>query len=351
MGAAASILKFTRDYRRLLEVELVENQDSVFAFMFGVVSPAAEREKRTVPDVQKCVQTLLQEIITRTTNFQDVSGRKPADSLRKIIAAQELPQEGEEAPSKRAFTLSRVEQWVIGGHYSRLDHLQFDLLALLRQARQTSGGRGSQVYKDSVAMQRQFVSVRDSVCRNGERLWSPALEYTHRDLEAELVSLETFQAPTSPHSGSAERESTPAFVVDNTPSKQHSPNPTTTLAEGDILPDESNREYFQETEFEGTTYKVGDIVYVTARKPDQQPHLVLIEKLWKDGSERFWLDGCWFYRPEETYHLATKKFYEKEVFKSDFHGLAQLSHVQGRCHVMFVRDYPKYEPEVGETLI
>lgn len=70
MGAAASILKFTRDYRRLLEVELVENQDSVFAFMFGVVSPAAEREKRTVPDVQKCVQTLLQEIITRTTNFQ-----------------------------------------------------------------------------------------------------------------------------------------------------------------------------------------------------------------------------------------------------------------------------------------
>lgn len=84
------------------------------------------------------------------------------------------------APSKRAFTLSRVEQWVIGGHYSRLDHLQFDLLALLRQARQTSGGRGSQVYKDSVAMQRQFVSVRDSVCRNGERLWSPALEYTHR---------------------------------------------------------------------------------------------------------------------------------------------------------------------------
>lgn len=24
-----------------------------------------------------------------------------------------------------------------------------------------------------------------------------------------------------------------------------------------------------------------------------------------------WLDGCWFYRPEETYHLATKKFYEK----------------------------------------
>ena len=69
-GCSCPILKFTRDYWRLLEVELVENQDGVFAFVFGVISPAAEREKRTFPDVQKCVQTLLQEVITRTTNFQ-----------------------------------------------------------------------------------------------------------------------------------------------------------------------------------------------------------------------------------------------------------------------------------------
>ncbi|KAL5517452.1 hypothetical protein EMCRGX_G002996 [Ephydatia muelleri] len=24
-----------------------------------------------------------------------------------------------------------------------------------------------------------------------------------------------------------------------------------------------------------------------------------------------WLDGCWFYRPEETFHLSSRKFYEK----------------------------------------
>ncbi len=24
-----------------------------------------------------------------------------------------------------------------------------------------------------------------------------------------------------------------------------------------------------------------------------------------------WLEGCWFYRPEETFHVATRKFYEK----------------------------------------
>ncbi len=29
-----------------------------------------------------------------------------------------------------------------------------------------------------------------------------------------------------------------------------------------------------------------------------------------------WMYGCWFYRPGETFHLATRKFLEKEVFKS-----------------------------------
>ena len=83
-------------------------------------------------------------------------------------------------PVKCAFTLSRVEQWVTGGHYSRLDHLQSDLFALFRKARQTGGGRESQVYQDSVATQRQYISVRDSVCQNGKLLWSPALDYTHQ---------------------------------------------------------------------------------------------------------------------------------------------------------------------------
>lgn len=83
-------------------------------------------------------------------------------------------------PAKRTFTLSRVEQWVTGDHYSRLDHLQSDLLALFRQARQAGGGRESQMYQDSVATQRQYISVRDSVCQNGQLLWSPALDYTHQ---------------------------------------------------------------------------------------------------------------------------------------------------------------------------
>ena len=47
--------------------------------------------------------------------------------------------------------------------------------------------------------------------------------------------------------------------------------------------------------------------------------------------------GCWFYRPNETFHLATRKFLEKEVFKSDFYNKAPVSKILGKCVVMFVK--------------
>lgn len=50
-----------------------------------------------------------------------------------------------------------------------------------------------------------------------------------------------------------------------------------------------------------------------------------------------WLYGCWFYRPNETFHLATRKFLEKEVFKSDYYNKAPISKILGKCVVMFVK--------------
>lgn len=50
-----------------------------------------------------------------------------------------------------------------------------------------------------------------------------------------------------------------------------------------------------------------------------------------------WLYGCWFYRPSETFHLATRKFLEKEVFKSDYYNKVSMSKVLGKCVVMSVK--------------
>ncbi len=60
-----------------------------------------------------------------------------------------------------------------------------------------------------------------------------------------------------------------------------------------------------------------------------------------------WFDGCWFPRPHETYHVASRKFYEKEIFKSDFYYSHRLAKAVGKCCVLYIKDYLKYQPEVG----
>lgn len=121
-------------------------------------------------------------------------------------------------------------------------------------------------------------------------------------------------------------------------------------------------------------------MYVEPAEPNLQPHIIYIERLWQDdtGQAQFcfnetksvlicetsyfqlefcskqslhlhlfftpllnsgekWLYGCWFYRPNETFHLATRKFLEKEVFKSDYYNKAPISKILGKCVVMFVK--------------
>ena len=61
------------------------------------------------------------------------------------------------------------------------------------------------------------------------------------------------------------------------------------------------------------------------------------------------MNGCWFYRPHETFHVASRKFYEQEVFKSDYTSSASLENVLGKCYVLFIKDYLKYYTEVSHT--
>ena len=86
---------------------------------------------------------------------------------------------------------------------------------------------------------------------------------------------------------------------------------------------------------------------VSFSESGSEPHIVAIEKLWKDENDgEMWLRGNWFLRPKETYHVATKKFLEKEVFKSDFCDSVPFSKMVGKCFVMSVKEYYKLKPEV-----
>ncbi|MXQ83084.1 hypothetical protein E5288_WYG018691 [Bos mutus] len=106
-----------------------------------------------------------------------------------------------------------------------------------------------------------------------------------------------------------------------------------------------HRTYSQDCSFKNSMYHVGDYVYVEPSEVNLQPHIVCIERLWEDSAGEKWLYGCWFYRPNETFHLATRKFLEKEVFKSDYYNKVPVSKILGKCVVMFVKEYFKLCPE------
>ncbi len=59
-------------------------------------------------------------------------------------------------------------------------------------------------------------------------------------------------------------------------------------------------------------YSAGDFAYVRPNDEKLQPHVMRIERIWREDDEAAELvSGTWFYRPHETYHLATRKFLEK----------------------------------------
>lgn len=47
------------------------------------------------------------------------------------------------------------------------------------------------------------------------------------------------------------------------------------------------------------------------REKGLAPQIVCIERLEKGDDGETWIYGCWFVRPNETFHLATRKFLQK----------------------------------------
>ena len=82
------------------------------------------------------------------------------------------------------------------------------------------------------------------------------------------------------------------------------------------------------------------------RDSDSEPHIMCIEKIYTDNTGQKQIYGNWFYRPNETFHLATRKFLQKEVVKSDVYASTDPNQIVGRCFVMCVREYFKLRPEV-----
>ncbi|CAL8338081.1 unnamed protein product [Merluccius merluccius] len=278
------------------------------------------------PPLVPLVRELVRNLFVSVLGHQDEEGRCYSDSLAEIAAVDPA------APEKPAVNFEVIRANVERGRYRRLDVFQEHMFEVLEKARRLHR-TDSEVFEDAVELQQFFVKIRDELCKNGEILMSPAVNYTSKHLHSDIEQEKREKIPQEFEEDKQKREeeSKDGDKSGELPAEAWQSGP--------------ERTYSQDCSFENSTYRVGDFVYVQPTEANHKPHIVCIERLWQDEAGEKWLFGCWFYRPSETFHLATRKFLEKEVFKSDCCNKVPISRVRGKCMVMFVKDYFKLQPE------
>ncbi|XP_029990472.1 protein polybromo-1-like isoform X1 [Sphaeramia orbicularis] len=279
-----------------------------------------------VPDVPRLIQELIRSLFVSVLGHQDDEGRCYSDSLAEIPAADPTN------PDKPRLNFEIIRSNVDQARYKRLDVFQDHMFEVLEKARRLNR-TDSEIFEDAVELQQFFIRIRDELCKNGEILMSPALSYTSKHLHSDVEKEKKEKLPKEFEEDKLKREE----------EKREAEKREDSV--GGSWPSSVQRTYSQDCSFKDSMYHVGDYVYVEPAEPNLQPHIIYIERLWQDDTGEKWLYGCWFYRPNETFHLATRKFLEKEVFKSDYYNKAPVSKILGKCVVMFVKDYFKLHPE------
>ncbi|XP_036850698.2 protein polybromo-1 isoform X17 [Manis javanica] len=283
-------------------------------------------EDSHVPNVTLLIQELIHNLFVSVMSHQDDEGRCYSDSLAEIPAVDPS------FPNKPPLTFDIIRKNVESNRYRRLDLFQEHMFEVLERARRMNR-TDSEIYEDAVELQQFFIKIRDELCKNGEILLSPALSYTTKHLHNDVEKEKKEKLPKEIEEDKLKREEEKREAE-----KSEDPSCATGLSG-------LHRTYSQDCSFRNSMYHVGDYVYVEPAEASLQPHIVCIERLWEDTAGEKWLYGCWFYRPNETFHLATRKFLEKEVFKSDYYNKVPVNKILGKCVVMFVKEYFKLCPE------
>ncbi|XP_048738876.1 LOW QUALITY PROTEIN: protein polybromo-1-like [Ostrea edulis] len=278
-----------------------------------------------VPDVRALVMEMMTNLFISTYNHQDEEGRCYSDSFAEL--PERDPDEDLETSKKKEKPLSfdQIKRNVEKARYVRMDRFQEDMFNVFERARRLSR-TDSQLYEDAVEMQMFFIKKRDEICRNGERLLTPALSYQEKHLTAalEFEKQTKFEQEQKEDEGKQSKRESEERILDSG------------------CTEKDGEDCFK---YKDETFRVGDFVYIEPREKGLEPHIMCIEKMYTDSNAQQQLHGNWFYRPNETFHLASRKFLEKEVFKSDFYTSIQLTQVIGKCYVMYVKEYFKSKPE------
>ncbi|KAI6660874.1 protein polybromo-1-like [Oopsacas minuta] len=311
---------------------------SLIQFVTTKLNQLIPVRKDMYPDPQKWLQDTISDVFTHLKEYRDEAGRDVGLMLYRIKWQSRHD-------DTESIDMTSIEESILSGEYSRYDLFQKELLLVFRRVQGTFSP-SSPEYKAMLKLQAAYFELRDKFCL---QLKSPCLKVTMSEFEAEMNAFSpsktqrwiiTQKSDYIPEPAVKKEDNITTSVTVDEPWIQRQ----TDGYESHDECDEQSRRVLYSFIRHGIEYKPGDYVYIAARKTSSQPHIVQIDNIWQTPTGECWLFGLWFYRPEETFHLATKKFFEKEVFKTDDFHMCRSSRVNAKCYVMHLKSFSKFMP-------
>ena len=239
---------------------------------------------------------------------------------------------------RRTLNFDLIKRNLNQGRYRRLDRFQEDMFDVFQRTRKMSR-TDSQAFEDSIELQQYFIALRNDLCRNGEVLQTGALTYDLNTLNQHIDAVRREKVPKEINEEEMKTDES-GLVGNGGPAVMAGPSSIPSTSSAMMLDNAETMVSYQDA-----VYKVGDFVYVGSNDKSLEPHIIYIEKFKRDPiNNQTLIHGCWFYRPSETFHIPTRRFLEKEIFKTDNYTSTPLSQVLGKCCVMFVKDYFRTKP-------
>ncbi|KAE9416160.1 hypothetical protein Angca_009177, partial [Angiostrongylus cantonensis] len=261
-----------------------------------------------IPRVQVEIRAMFTNIFAAVFSKKDSNGRCRCDSFAEL---PELLKARCVSPDEWPFSFDQIKRNIDKGRYRRLDRFQKDFFDLFDRARELSRS-DSKLFEDATELQLAFVKERDIQCKGV--LISTAFATNENDV---MEAAEKFRKSKMHHEAEIQRRESNDQEIE----KQ----------EGEVDLDSLT--------FDGVEYNTPSYAYITrtddnARAP---PHIIRIERIFKTDSGDMMVRGKWVYRPNETLHLANRKFIENEVFVTPFIDTVLAERLCGKCVVICLK--------------
>ncbi|SAM86029.1 related to RSC2-member of RSC complex [Ustilago bromivora] len=258
-------------------------------------------------------------IVECIRSHTDMHGRRLAELLEECPDPEVDPDYYEQV--EKPTSLSAISQRIAEGEYPKATDFEMDMLQLFENARRMHS-IGSQTYRDAVVLQRLYHEI------------TKAKPSRREPITAEAVHAAAASADSSRHFSSI----------------PHGPLYASAGSHGDLTTRISSKSktYYEHLNHKGKAYRVGDWIHLINPSDPTKPIVAQIFKVLRredDDPDQGWVTVCWYYRPEQTFHPASKKFFKDEVVKTGYFADHHIEDILEKIMVMFYTKYIRGRPK------